>query len=232
MSDPSASWSSGVPPVRILYGGTFDPVHVAHLRNVLEAQAAVADCLGVSTGRVPVHLLPCAQPAHRAQPGAGAQDRLRMLESAIEGVPGFVADPRELYRSGPSYTVDTLASFRHEFGPDVALILLMGRDAFRNFHTWHRWLEIVRLAHIMVMNRPGEDRPFDGPVKDLLSTHETDTLFDLINAPFGRIHERTFRLLDISSTEIRAAVANGKSIRYLVPDGVYTHIQTHRLYQQ
>ncbi|RMF17957.1 MAG: nicotinate-nucleotide adenylyltransferase [Gammaproteobacteria bacterium] len=219
------------PPVRLLYGGTFDPVHHAHLRNALEARDWLARLAGVHASEVPLYLIPCARPGHRDAPGASAEQRVEMLRLALEGLPAAHVDTRELTRSGASWTVDTLLSWREDIGRDAPLVLLMGRDAFRGLASWHRWLEIVQLAHIMIMNRPFEDTPFSGQVATLLSEHQTDQPHDLLSAPAGRIIERTFRLLDISASEIRASVQSGVSVRYLVPEKVQAYIEYHALYR-
>jgi len=120
-----------------LLGGTFDPVHVGHLRAAIEAREALrAD---------EIRLLPCAVPPHREQPAVGPEQRLQMLQAAIAGIPGLRADARELQRSGPSYTYDTLISLRAEIGEQRPLVLVLGADAFAGLPTWHRWREINRL---------------------------------------------------------------------------------------
>ncbi|MGD8276298.1 MAG: adenylyltransferase/cytidyltransferase family protein, partial [Thiohalocapsa sp.] len=104
-----------------LFGGAFDPVHFGHLRTALEVRETLA--------LKEVRLLPLNVAVHRTQPAANGTLRLRMLEAAVAGVPGLVADARELQRPGASYTVDTLTEFRAELGPDVPMCLLVGGDA-------------------------------------------------------------------------------------------------------
>jgi nicotinate-nucleotide adenylyltransferase len=124
-----------------LLGGTFDPVHNAHLRIALD----VLEQLQLAEMR----FIPSRQPPHRAQPGASPEQRLAMLQRAVQGQPGFIVDERELRRSGPSYMVDTLCSLRADFS-ETPLCLLLGLDAFRELHTWYRWQTIPELAHILV----------------------------------------------------------------------------------
>nr|MCU0869676.1 nicotinate-nucleotide adenylyltransferase [Burkholderiales bacterium] len=132
-------------PVGVL-GGTFDPIHVAHLALAHAARDAV--------GLAEVRFIPSARPPHRDAPAAAAAHRLAMVEAAIAGTAGFVADARELHRLTPSWTIDTLTSLRAEVGTDRPLVLLMGEDAFALLHTWHRWTELTATAHLVVARRP------------------------------------------------------------------------------
>ncbi len=199
-----------------IFGGTFDPVHIGHLRPVLE----VLEDLALDELR----LLPCHVPPHRAAPVASPMQRLAMLEMAIQGEPGLHVDDRELRRAGPSYTVDTLTSLRAELGDDMPLCLLLGMDAFTGLNTWHRWREITQLAHIIVMHRPGSQPPAQGDVAALLAEHHTDNTALLRARPAGHILLKEVTQLDISATHIRTLIKEGKSARYLVPDGVWEMI--------
>jgi nicotinate-nucleotide adenylyltransferase len=124
-----------------IFGGTFDPIHYGHLRTALELKGLLA--------LDKVHIVPCANPPHRTAPMSDGSLRLRMVAAAVAGEPGFVADDRELERAGVSYTIDTLASFRAEL-PGRSLCLLLGMDAFLGLPQWHRWGELIELAHIVV----------------------------------------------------------------------------------
>ena len=105
-----------------ILGGTFDPVHIGHLRSALE----VAEFMGLDELR----LLPNARPPHRDTPQVAAQDRLAMVQGAVQGVPCLSVDARELARDKPSYTIDTLESIRAELAADDQLFLVLGWDAF------------------------------------------------------------------------------------------------------
>lgn len=131
-------------PLGIL-GGTFDPVHNAHLRLAEEAASQLR--LGG------VLWIPAGCPPHRAPPAAPAMDRLAMVRLAISGRPGWEVDDAEVMANAPSYTIHTLerlVSLRAE-----PLVLLMGADAFLGFTAWHRWQDILKLARIAVASRPG-----------------------------------------------------------------------------
>src|SRR5690606_35078171 len=131
-----------------LFGGTFDPIHNAHLRVAWEA-AEVLDA--------DVRLLPASVPPHRAQPVGSARQRAALVRAALVRQDRLVLDTRELQREGPSYTIDTLLELRGEIGPLRPLVLLIGADAFAGLPTWHRWRELFDHAHIGVLTRPGHD---------------------------------------------------------------------------
>ena len=133
-------------PIGIL-GGTFDPIHYGHLR--------LAEELAGTLKLDQVRLVPSGTPPHRSAPGVSAAHRLAMVELAAAGNPRFSVDGREVRRTGPGYTFDTLAELRKEAGDTRPLALLVGADAFLEFATWHRWHEIFGLAHIAVAHRPG-----------------------------------------------------------------------------
>jgi nicotinate-nucleotide adenylyltransferase len=199
-----------------VFGGTFDPIHYGHLRTAFELLQALRF--------EEVRFIPCGDPPHRGATFAEASQRLRMVELAVSGQDGFAVDDRELRRSGPSYTIDTLLALRGEF-PDRALGLIVGMDAFLGFTGWHRWDEILDVAHIVVAHRPGWKAPDLGPLGELITefgTHRVDDLHDALN---GRIHIHAVTQLEIASTEIRDLVAAGRDPRFLMPDAVRNEIE-------
>lgn len=204
-----------------ILGGTFDPVHCGHLRLALE----ILEHLELSS----VRLIPVGTPPHRVQPRASADLRRAMLEAATSGVDELCVDDRELRRSGPSYTVDTLASLRADFHSE-ALCLLVGMDAFAGFASWHRWRDILPLAHIVVARRPGAAIPADGPVAELLALYRTDKPQRVRRSPAGHIYVQEIPALEISSSHIRRLIAEGNSPRYLLPDAVHDIIMEERIY--
>jgi len=194
-----------------IYGGTFDPIHYGHLRTALELLETLA--------LTQVCFVPCANPPHRSTPMTDGALRLRMVEAAIRDQPGFVADDRELKRSGLSYTADTLNSFRSEY-PDRSLCLLLGMDAFLTLPQWHNWRELLDLAHIVVAHRPGWKAPAVGTLGELLLERRTVDAADLQRASFGRIHVQAVTQLEISSTDLRTSIRAGFDPRFLMPDSV------------
>ena len=212
-----------------ILGGTFDPIHNGHLRL---AQEAFEQC-----DLAAVRFVPSGTPPHRNTPHAEAPHRLDMVRLAIAGNPAFVLDARESQRSDPCYSVDTLASLRAELGDAQSLCLLMGGDAFLQLHSWHEWQQLFELAHIVVMQRAG-GQPLgnamlaaDAALREEYQARLAPAPRALHEAPAGRIVVLDMPALEISATGIRARCRDGRSCRYLLPDAVYDHIQTHRLYQ-
>lgn len=203
-------------------GGTFDPVHCGHLRSAVE----VRELLRFDQ----VRLIPAHVPPHRTQPLGTSAQRLHMLQLAIADEPGLVADGRELERSGPSYTFDTLTELRVELGDRIALSLIVGMDAFAELDTWHRWRELLDVANIVVIARPGSGLPTRGDVAELLQRHRVDA--DALRQQVsGAIAVVELTPLPISATAIRTLIRNGKSPRYLLPDPVWCFIREHNLYR-
>ena len=206
-----------------VFGGTFDPIHYGHLRSAFEMlQALEFD---------EVRFIPCGDPPHRGKTFATAAQRLRLVELAIAGQAGFVADERELRRDGPSYTIDTLAELRKEF-PHRALGLIIGMDAFLNLTDWHRWDEILEIAHIVVAHRPGWKAPDIGGLGQLIADRGTLRVEDLHATTHGRLHIHAVTQLEIASTEIRELVAAGRDPRFLMPDNVRDELLAEGIYQE
>lgn len=194
-----------------IFGGTFDPIHYGHLRTAFEMLQALRF--------EEVRFVPSGDPPHRGKTYASAPVRMQMVAAATRNEPRFVVDDRELKRDGPSYTVDTLASMREE-QPDVSLGLILGMDAFLGLSSWHRWQDILGLAHIVVAHRPGWRAPDIGPLGDLISEFGTHRVEDLHDDLCNRIHIHAVTQLEISSTEIRELVQAGRDPRFLMPDVV------------
>lgn len=208
-------------PIGIL-GGTFDPIHLGHLRTGLEVLTAL--------GLAELRFIPCREPPHRPPPRAPGELRLAMVRAAIGGQPGFLADDRELRRPGPSYMVDTLAELRAEF-PAAPLVLVLGSDAFLGLPRWHRWLEIAGFAHIVVMGRPGFDATADESLRGFLAERTTTSPAELAAGLAGRVFLQDVTRLEISSSAIRRLLAAGGDPRYLVPDAVLALLRQQDCYR-
>ncbi len=204
-----------------IFGGTFDPIHFGHLRPLLE----VREALRLSE----VRFIPCYIPPHRAAPGATPAQRLAMLQLALNETPGCFIDERELQRGGPSYMVDTLQSLRDELG-DMPLVFILGMDAFCKLDRWHQWPRLIELAHIVVMLRPDSAMP-SGAVAELVAAHQVKESCELAQSAAGGVWFQSVTQLDIAATAIRERVAQGRDIRFLVPESVRHYIETHGLYQ-
>lgn len=194
-----------------LFGGTFDPIHYGHLRTAFELWQLLR--------LAEVRFLPAGNPPHREQPLASPELRLRMVRAAVIGQPSFTVDDREMRRGGVSYSVDTLAELRAEY-PDRSLCLLLGMDAFLGLPHWHRWRELLALAHIVVAHRPGWKAPTQGPLGEIMVDCGTGAIRELHESTAGRIYVHAVTQLEISSTELRQLVVSGRDPRYLVPDEV------------
>ena len=196
----------------------FDPIHLGHLRPALET----CDALDLRE----VRFVPCGAPPHRVVPRAPAAFRRRLVAAALAGEARFVLDARELDRPGPHYTVDTLASLRAELGPKLGIVLLLGADAFAELDRWHRWRELFELAHLAVLLRPGAELPGSGPVAALLDERRTLDPAALAAQPAGAVWVQPVTPLPISSSALRADLARGANVRYLVPDAVWELLRT------
>jgi nicotinate-nucleotide adenylyltransferase len=205
-----------------ILGGTFDPIHHGHLRTALD----VAEAVGLDE----VRLIPLRHAVHRGQPETPAALRLAMVQAAIAGEPRFVADDREIRRDAPSYTLHTLQSLRAERGTVEPICVLVGGDAFAEFLTWHRPHDILGLAHLVVMQRPGEPMAEDPALRALIERHRTPDGTELQTRPSGRILFQPVTQLAISATDIRTRLRAGRSVRYLVPDAVADIIGREGLY--
>lgn len=203
-----------------LLGGTFDPVHLGHLRTALE--------LAGSTGADVLHLLPNHEPVHREGTSASTADRLHMLECAVDGVPGLQVDAREALREGASYTVDTLEAVRAEH-PESTLMFCMGLDAFSGFPDWHRPERILELANLVVVDRPGAE--LSASAEALLTRQVEQFGTHIRDRAVGVITRRSVTSLAISATRLRADLSAGRSIRFLVPEPVRAYIAQQALYK-
>lgn len=215
-----------MPPPIGVFGGTFDPIHYGHLRLAEE----IADRLGLTE----VRMVPARIPPHRANPSVTSAHRLAMTRLACEGNPRFRLDDRECRRDGASYTVDTLTELRAELGNEQPLCLLMGVDAYLALMTWSRWERLFGLGHIVIAHRPGfglDPGQLPGPLAHEHLARQTRQSSDLHTKPAGHVLALDIPPLDISATAIRAALREGRSARYLLPDAVLDYIDRNRLYK-
>ena len=193
-----------------VFGGTFDPPHLGHLILASEARAQLRlDRLLWVLTSVPPHKL--------GQPITALEDRMAMLEKALDGEPGFEISRVDIDRPGPHYTVDTLRLLRQQY-PGAALVFLIGEDSLRDLSTWHEpALVVAECDEIGVMQRPGIET-------------DLSILNDQIPGIVLKIHAVDAPLLEIASHEIRKRVAEGRPFRYFVPEDVYRYIVGNGLY--
>lgn len=205
-----------------LLGGTFNPVHIGHLRAALE----VVEFLRLDELR----LVPSARPPHRETPQVSAEQRLAMVALAVADEPALSVDDRELRRDKPSYTVDTLESLRAELAADDQVFLLLGWDAFCGLPSWLRWQELLDHCHLLVLQRPDADSEAPEALRDLLAARSVSDPLALAG-PGGQISFIWQNPLAISATQIRQLLAAGRSVRFLLPDAVLAYIHAHGLYR-
>jgi nicotinate-nucleotide adenylyltransferase len=207
-------------PIGIL-GGTFDPIHFGHLRTALE----IYQSLHLSH----VKIIPCFQPVHRKLPTATPEQRLAMVKLATESEPALKVDNCEIKRKTPSYMIDTL-EYLLKSTTHPPLCLIMGIDAFLGFPSWHRYEDILRVAHLIIVHRPNYQLPSTGILAELLKQCLTKNPNDLHEHSVGKILFHPVTPLEISASDIRRQIATGKVPRYLLPDNVYQYIQQHGIY--
>lgn len=194
----------GRPGRRIgIFGGTFDPPHIGHLVAAIDAHQV----LGLDVVLFMVANVPWQKVGSRLL--SSATDRLALVEAALGGRPGLEASDLEIRRGGDSFTADTLVDLRAA-EPDADLFVILGNDAAAGFATWERFGEVADLAHLVVVDRPGTPTPMDDG-------------FDWTRVDIPE--------LEISSTELRQRVAEGRSIDYLTPPGVVALIGERGLYR-
>lgn len=209
--------------IHAFFGGTFDPIHYGHLRPV--------EALAQEVGLQRITLLPNHVPPHRPQPEANAQQRLHMVELAIENNPLLFVDERELHRTTPSYTIDTLEELRTERGTERPMAFIIGQDSLLTLHYWHRWQSLLDYCHILVCGRSGYADKLDTPeLERWLEQHRTTDVNALKQRPNGLIYLAHTPLLDISATDIRQRKRNGINCDDLLPENVQRYIEQQGLY--
>jgi len=217
-----------------LFVGTFNPIHFGPRRAALEVKEGF--------GLDQVFLIPAASPPHKGRTGiAAAEDRLRMIELAVEGDSGLMVSDVEIKRSGPSFTIDTVRCFRQSLAADTDIFLVMGLDAFLEIDTWKSFRDLLALVPVIVLSRPDaaggsgerDEQTVHGFIRSKLSPDGT-----VCEGPAGcqapglePITVFQVTALDISSTRIRERVREGRSIRYLLPSNVRHYITSKGLYR-
>lgn len=200
--------------MRVFFGGTFDPVHVGHV-HAAEASRRALD--------VPiVELVLGARPAHRRAPAASSYDRYRMLSIALATSPGLRPNDTELQLVGSSFTVVTAAALR---AADRPLVCVTGSDSYATLEQWYQWQRLPSLCHLLVLRRPGAAVAAPPPGFELASE-----VGQLRESPAGLVHVIDDGMLDVSATQIRAAIKRGQMPTHLLPQGVSTYITERDLY--
>lgn len=224
---PQEAMSKSKLPLVGIIGGTFDPIHYGHLRVAEEIIEAI--------GLQKMYFIPAGVPPLRHAPIASPQHRAEIVRIAIQDNSRFVLDEREINRGGISYSIDSLYELKQELGKEIVLCFVIGVDAFIKLDEWNNWHELFNLCHFIIAARPGHVLTSNHDVlpkelKDECSRRWVSSVDSLRNTTSGLIFVVPTTMLDISATVIRARIAAGKSVRYLIPDAALNHIAASKLY--
>ncbi len=216
-----------------LFGGTFNPIHMGHLRVAEEVKAGF--------GLDSVYFIPAALPPHKETAGlANASDRQEMIARAIHSNPGFAVSDVEIRRAGRSYTIDTVNTFQETAGEDSNFFLLIGMDAFFEITTWKSYEQLLEKISFIVMTRPTDAMPASRRGFDAMAGYaraHVDKRYQVYPGKKCLVHESKKPIwlhevsrLEISSTKIRSLAGGGQSIKYLLPESVEAYILSKELY--
>lgn len=201
-----------------LFGGTFDPVHVGHIH----AAATVCAALGLAE----IRMVLSARPSHKRATGASLDHRWEMLKLACEDHPELTPDDREMHRPRPSYTVETLEEILAE-QPTESIAWVIGSDAFALLPSWHRWREVLELASLVVLSRPGHALQLSEEMAELTAAHRLDSLENVAAGGIVLLEED---MVEVAAEDIRAGLAEGRDMSHLLPERVGAYIRQHGLY--
>ncbi len=216
-----------------LFGGTYNPIHLGHLRAAVEVKE------GFSLDEI--YLIPCAIPPHKKSGHvAGAEERYEMTRIATSYTPGLSASNVELKRSGPSYTIDTVLHFKSDLPKETELYFILGLDAFLEIDTWKSYMDLFPLIPFIILTRPYAEHIDPSlrqqKIEDFIKSRiSTEYKYDSSQSGFIHLEmEPIFFFnvtpLEVSSSAIRSLIKKGRSIRFLVPDEVIDLIKTKGLY--
>ena len=207
-----------------ILGGTFDPIHFGHVR--------VAEEVGEELGLECVYLIPAALPPHKnGKPVSSFEHRMAMTRIAVEGSPLLEALDLEDRRQGLSYSIETLREFRQLFKGNFELFFIIGMDAFLEIGTWKEYRALFDYAHFVVISRPGFQSQDLGPFLTSLEVGLERDGYKFVVPSGNHLIFKEATLMAISSTDIRNRVAEGKTIRFMLPETVGEYIMRNRLYK-
>lgn len=211
-----------------LFGGTFNPIHIAHLRAAEE----VAEQFRISK----VFFIPSCHPPHKPPDFlAPASQRLEMTELAVGTNPRFAVSDIEIKRKGYSYTIDTVKHFRSLHGSAAELYFITGTDAFQEIHTWRNYDELFSLCHFIVVSRPGHaqcspEALIPGEIAGRFCPSKAEGDAVLVHSSGKKVLFVSITLMDVSSSLVRNKFQKGLSAKYLMPDSVETYIIENSIY--
>jgi nicotinate-nucleotide adenylyltransferase len=204
-----------------ILGGTFDPIHYGHLH--------IAQALYQQLHLQEVRFIPCKNPLLGKKLIANVQQRLAMLQRALLPYPYFSIDERELKRTTPSYTLDTLISLRQELG-STPLVFILGSDRLENLNHWHEWNDLIQYTHFVVVPRPCHATSYPAAVQAFIKKFQVSDPMLLSQQAAGFLLITSIKPLAISATTIRAEIASGIQPAGLLPPTVLDYISQHKLY--
>lgn len=210
-----------------LLGGTFDPIHIGHLRCAEE----ILEIFDLNR----ILFIPASRPPHKINADITSfHHREQMIIKAIEGNPVFTYSDVEKHREDKSYSVETVDCILKKYMENLEVYFILGQDAFHAIHTWKDWERLLLLCNFVVMTRPGyEEKGLKGILPaDFANQFTYDDTVKGFRGPNGHvIYFRGVTFLDISSSDIRQRVRDGKSIKFLVPEAVRHYIMKNSLYK-
>lgn len=212
-------------PSILVFGGTFDPIHLGHLHVALNIQKNFHFDRFI--------FLPCKDPVLKKKPETTPAQRVTMLQLALAEHPeaGFEVDLREIQRETESYMVTTLMDYREELGLETSIALLMGSDAFATLPRWQQWEKLLSLSNLLIMERERANDNFSNLLIQVLKAHETFEKSELLAHPFGQIYRYNAGNFNIASTSLRAQLHSGHSLEQLpIPESVKQYIAENKLY--
>lgn len=206
-----------------IYGGSFDPVHLGHIKTACAIQQQFP--------QAEIVFVPCKIPVLKNATQASTTQRVTMLQLALTAYPQFKLDLKEIERPTPSYMIDTLHSFRQQYGQHVPLILLLGFDAFLQLPQWHQWQRLLTQCHLLIMHRMGIDETIENVLLiDLLQQNETPSADELLTKPAGKIYRLNAGEYAVSSSWLRREIRLGHQVRSFLPSNVDDYIKQEKLY--
>lgn len=203
-----------------ILGGSFDPIHQGHIQIARDIQNRFHF--------EKIIFMPCGQPVFKRQTHASNTQRLDMLKLALGQYKDFIIDTREFSRQGPSYSIFSLEEFRQEY-PQEPIIWLMGEDAFSHIQKWHRFEDLFKLAHLVILARPNTSPIWRKELKPILKKYQTQNMNALRTHPYGKIYIFEHTNYPYASSDIRNAIQINQ-IPQGLPDNVKEYIQNHRIY--
>lgn len=205
-----------------IFGGTFDPIHLGHVHAAKTVQSEL--------GLDQMNLVPSFIPVHRDKPQATSEQRLAMIEMAVEGQLQCFVDNREIERQGDSYSLLTVKEYREQY-PEANLYFILGSDAMCQFNTWYHWQEILDYVNLIVLKRPGHELVLNEELTLFFSDKTADTASDISHSSHGLMYISSEAMMLFSATEVRTALSEGQVVGNMLSENVVSYIQNHQLYE-